>query len=190
MAALPRPRPDLVTTRRRDTALATHGRLVPVGLFTPAEATAHLQHALAAQGRREPEANLAALARDLGHLPLALSQAAAYLTDTHITVARYRARLADRARHLADLLPEPGALPAEVLRTRPYTGGLLMTFTSCQISSPKTATAMTPATFPKMAAAIPPMTRQRKARPMNLRQAAPLSTSHTRCPTWEMLCNG
>ncbi|MFD6892175.1 NB-ARC domain-containing protein [Streptomyces sp. NPDC059957] len=101
----------LVTTRRRDAALATHGRLVPVGLFTPAEATAHLQQALAAQGRREPEANLAALAQDLGHLPLALSQAAAYLIDTHITVARYRARLADRARHLADLLPEPGGLP-------------------------------------------------------------------------------
>ncbi|MFZ3499591.1 tetratricopeptide repeat protein [Streptomyces sp. 5.8] len=101
----------LVTTRRRDAALATHGRLVPVGLFTPAEATAHLQQALAAQGRREREANLAALAEDLGHLPLALSQAAAYLIDTHITVARYRARLADRARHLADLLPEPGGLP-------------------------------------------------------------------------------
>ncbi|MFE9563678.1 FxSxx-COOH system tetratricopeptide repeat protein [Streptomyces sp. NPDC006487] len=101
----------LVTTRRRDAALVTHGRLVPVGLFTPAEATAHLQQALAAQGRHEPEANLAALAEDLGHLPLALSQAAAYLIDTHITVARYRARLADRARHLADLLPEPGCLP-------------------------------------------------------------------------------
>lgn len=101
----------LVTTRRRDAALATHGRLVPVGLFTPAEATAHLQQALAAQGRHEPEGNLAALAEDLGHLPLALSQAAAYLIDTHITVARYRARLADRARHLADLLPEPGDLP-------------------------------------------------------------------------------
>ncbi|WP_327305179.1 tetratricopeptide repeat protein [Streptomyces sp. NBC_01298] len=101
----------LVTTRRRDAALATHGRLVPVGLFTPAEATAHLRQALAAQGRDEPEANLAALAEDLGHLPLALSQAAAYLVDTHITVARYRARLADRARHLADLLPEPDALP-------------------------------------------------------------------------------
>ncbi|MFJ7271273.1 tetratricopeptide repeat protein [Streptomyces sp. NPDC099050] len=101
----------LVTTRRRDAALATHGRLVPVGLFTPAEATAHLHQALAAQGRDEPEPNLAALAEDLGHLPLALSQAAAYLIDTHITVARYRARLADRARHLADLLPEPGALP-------------------------------------------------------------------------------
>lgn len=101
----------LVTTRRRDAALATHGSLVPVGLFTPAEATAHLRHALATQGRSEPEPDLAALAQDLGHLPLALSQAAAYLTDTHLTAAEYRTRLADRARHLADLLPEPGHLP-------------------------------------------------------------------------------
>ncbi|MCX5123284.1 tetratricopeptide repeat protein [Streptomyces sp. NBC_00347] len=101
----------LVTTRRRDAALATHGRLVPVGLFTPAEATAHLRHALTAQGRSEPEADLAALAEDLGHLPLALSQAAAYLVDTGLSAAAYRTRLADRARQLADLLPEPGELP-------------------------------------------------------------------------------
>ncbi|WP_407837772.1 FxSxx-COOH system tetratricopeptide repeat protein [Streptomyces sp. DSM 116496] len=101
----------LVTTRRRDAALATHGHLVPVGLFTPAEATAHLRHALAAQGRSEPEADLTALARDLGHLPLALSQAAAYLVDTELSPADYRTRLADRARQLGDLLPEPGSLP-------------------------------------------------------------------------------
>ncbi|MDD9378114.1 tetratricopeptide repeat protein [Streptomyces sp. ZAF1911] len=101
----------LATTRRRDAALATHGRLVPVGLFTPAEATAHLRHALAAQGRTEPEPDLAALAEDLGHLPLALSQAAAYLTDTELSAAAYRTRLTDRARQLADLLPEPGQLP-------------------------------------------------------------------------------
>ncbi|MFE4637636.1 tetratricopeptide repeat protein [Streptomyces sp. NPDC056773] len=101
----------LVTTRRRDAALATHGRLVPVGLFTPAEATAHLRHALAAHGRTEPEPDLTALAEDLGHLPLALSQAAAYLTDTELSAAAYRTRLSDRARQLADLLPEPGSLP-------------------------------------------------------------------------------
>ncbi|MFE4260430.1 tetratricopeptide repeat protein [Streptomyces sp. NPDC056883] len=101
----------LVTTRRRDAALSSHGRLVPVGLFTPAEATAHLRHALAAQGRSEPESDLGALAEDLGHLPLALSQAAAYLVDTELSAAAYRTRLADRARQLADLLPEAGSLP-------------------------------------------------------------------------------
>ncbi|MFD6887432.1 hypothetical protein [Streptomyces sp. NPDC059957] len=52
---------------------------------------------------------LAAVADDLGHLPLALSRAAVYLTDTHLDAATYRTRLADR--QLPDLLPEPGALP-------------------------------------------------------------------------------
>ncbi|MFF5303659.1 tetratricopeptide repeat protein, partial [Streptomyces sp. NPDC013161] len=97
----------LVTTRRRDTALTQRGRLVQVGLFTTAEATAYLTEA----GRHEPAEQLAALAGDLGHLPLALSQAAAYLTDTALDCAAYRRLLADRARQLDDLLPEPGALP-------------------------------------------------------------------------------
>ncbi|MBT2482998.1 tetratricopeptide repeat protein [Streptomyces sp. ISL-94] len=98
----------LVTTRRRDAALASHGRLVPVGLFTRAEATAYLQQALAAHGRHEPAADLTALSDDLGYLPLALSQAAAYLIDTHLDTVTYRTRLADRARQLSGLLPEPG----------------------------------------------------------------------------------
>ncbi|MFD5145641.1 tetratricopeptide repeat protein [Streptomyces sp. NPDC058401] len=101
----------LVTTRRREAALVTHGRRVPVDRFTPTEATAHLRQALAGQGRPEPDVDLAALAEDLGYLPLALSQAAAYLADTHLTAAEYRTRLADRARQLVDLLPEPGDLP-------------------------------------------------------------------------------
>ncbi|MGA5559237.1 FxSxx-COOH system tetratricopeptide repeat protein [Streptomyces lavendulocolor] len=101
----------LVTTRRRDAALALRGRLVTVGLFTPAEATTYLQEALAEHGRHEPAADLAALAGDLGHLPLALSQAAAYLIDAHLDAATYRTRLTDRARQLPDLLPEPKALP-------------------------------------------------------------------------------
>ncbi|MFB7177332.1 tetratricopeptide repeat protein [Streptomyces sp. NPDC056257] len=101
----------LLTTRRRDAALTAHGRRVPVGLFTPAESTTYLQETLAAQDRRDTVADLASLAEDLGHLPLALSQAAAYLADTHLNAADYRVRLADRARQLADLLPEPGALP-------------------------------------------------------------------------------
>ncbi|MDX3536846.1 NB-ARC domain-containing protein [Streptomyces sp. MB09-01] len=102
----------LITTRRRDAALTAHGRPVPVGLFTPAEAIAYLQQALAAHGGRGSTTEaLADLAEDLGHLPLALSQAAAYLVDTHLDAADYRTRLADRARQLADLLPEPGTLP-------------------------------------------------------------------------------
>ncbi|WP_380285950.1 FxSxx-COOH system tetratricopeptide repeat protein [Kitasatospora purpeofusca] len=100
----------LVTTRRKDAALAgVSRRLIEVGLFNEAEALAYLTAALAAHGRREPERELAALARDLGYLPLALSQAAAYLVDAGTACASYRELLADRTRALADavLVPLP-----------------------------------------------------------------------------------
>ena len=100
----------LVTTRRRDAALTGPGRrLVPVGLFTPEEAVSYLAASLAAHDRHEPE--LADLAAELGHLPLALSQAVAYLIDAGLDCATYREMLADRARTLADALPDPEALP-------------------------------------------------------------------------------
>ncbi|MFI6157878.1 tetratricopeptide repeat protein [Kitasatospora sp. NPDC051170] len=103
----------LVTTRRREAALtgAAGRRLVNVGLFTPHEASVHLTSVLAGHGRHEPADQIALLAADLGHLPLALTQAATYLTDAALTCADYRRLLADRVRTLADLLPEPCSLP-------------------------------------------------------------------------------
>ncbi|GGW82730.1 hypothetical protein GCM10010350_79400 [Streptomyces galilaeus] len=102
----------LVTTRRREAALTGAGRrLVTVGLFTPQDAAAYLTAVLAAHDRHEPADQINSLAADLGHLPLALAQAAAYIIDTNVTCARYRRLLADRLRKLADLLPEPNALP-------------------------------------------------------------------------------
>lgn len=86
----------LLTTRRRDAALFGEGRRrIEVGLFTPDESVAYLT----------------ALASDLGHLPLALSQAAAYLIDSDQTAAAYRALLTDRATTLDQLAPD--ALPDE-----------------------------------------------------------------------------
>ncbi|MFC4467759.1 tetratricopeptide repeat protein [Streptomyces xiangluensis] len=97
----------LVTTRRRDAALMGEGRrLIEVGLFTEAEAIAHLTAFLAAHSRSEPADQLAALAADLGYLPLALAQAAAYLIDSSEDVAAYRALLADRTITLADTTPD------------------------------------------------------------------------------------
>ncbi|MFE1874726.1 tetratricopeptide repeat protein [Streptomyces sp. NPDC059496] len=102
----------LVTTRRREAALTGEDRRrIDVGLFTAAEAADYLTACLAAHGRQEPAGQLAALAFDLGHLPLALAQAAAYIVDTGLVCAAYRDRLADRERKLAQLLPEAGALP-------------------------------------------------------------------------------
>ncbi|MFE2584570.1 tetratricopeptide repeat protein [Streptomyces sp. NPDC059378] len=100
----------LVTTRRRDAALTGNGRrLIEVGLFSRAEAVAYLTDVLTDHGHSEPADQLGALADDLGCLPLALSQAAAYLADAHLTCADYRALLADRATTLADAVPD--ALP-------------------------------------------------------------------------------
>ncbi|WP_406167182.1 FxSxx-COOH system tetratricopeptide repeat protein [Streptomyces sp. NBC_00996] len=106
----------LVTTRRRDAALTGRGRhTVEVGLFTTDESLTYLTTSLAAHGRDESADELAALAGDLGYLPLALAQAAAYLIDSGDDVATYRNLLADRATTLVviapDALPDDQALP-------------------------------------------------------------------------------
>ncbi|MFJ8768822.1 tetratricopeptide repeat protein [Streptomyces clavifer] len=102
----------LITTRRRDAALTgSDRRLVTVGMFTPEEASAYLTAALEPHHHHEPADELAALAADLGHLPLALAQAAAYLINSAMDCTAYRQLLADRARTFADVLPEPDALP-------------------------------------------------------------------------------
>ncbi|MBY8842897.1 tetratricopeptide repeat protein [Streptomyces sp. SP2-10] len=102
----------LVTTRRKDGALSGHGRrLIEVGLFTPEESLAYLTAALADHHRPENVDLLAALAEDLGHLPLALAQAAAYIVDSGETVVAYRELLADRTKKLIDAAPD--VLPDE-----------------------------------------------------------------------------
>lgn len=114
----------LATTRRRDAALTRNARPpIKVGLFTPDEAATYLTTSLAAHSRNEPADYLATLARDLGRLPLALSQATAYIIDAAIPVdcvpcphdegecPSYRALLADRVTALVDLAPD--VLPDE-----------------------------------------------------------------------------
>lgn len=97
----------LITTRRRDAALTGPDRqLMPVGLFSSDEATTYLSETLAAHAHTENLDEIAALASDLGHLPLALSQAAAYIVDADIDVAMYRRLLSDRSRTLADAAPD------------------------------------------------------------------------------------
>lgn len=99
----------VVTTRRRDAALLAGRHLIDVDVFSPDESVAYLRDTLRHRPQRLHEA--AELAADLGHLPLALSQAAAYILDRgpRLTCARYRSLLADQRRGLADLAPD--ALP-------------------------------------------------------------------------------
>jgi hypothetical protein len=91
----------IVTTRSRDAAWQTRARhRLDVGVFTPAEASAYLTEALR-RPERAPYSDAAEvtapLAADLGYLPLALAQAAAYLVDAGIGIPEYRALLSDRA---------------------------------------------------------------------------------------------
>ncbi|WP_405584380.1 tetratricopeptide repeat protein [Streptomyces sp. NBC_01190] len=106
----------VITTRRRDAALTGPGRRrIDVGVFSPAEAAAYVAAVLATYDRTEPAAEVRGLAADLGHLPLALSQAAAYVVDAGIPLTTYRTRLADRTRTLTEVSPD--ALPDA--QTRP-----------------------------------------------------------------------
>ena len=95
----------VITTRRRDSALLDGRHLVDVSVFTPAEAEAYLNGRLGDGSRRLDESRQ--LAEDLGFLPLALAQAAAYIRDQDLTCASYRQRL--RRRSLNRL--HPAALP-------------------------------------------------------------------------------
>lgn len=100
----------VVTTRRQDAALRGHGRrLVEVGAFTVAEAHAHLAAVLAE--RTSLLDGAVELAAELGFLPLALAQAAAYMLDRNLSCVAYLERLTDRWRRLATVLPEQEALP-------------------------------------------------------------------------------
>ena len=102
----------VVTTRRRDAALTGEGRrLVEVGLFTSDEAATYLTAKLAAHGRHDDSHQIERLAQDLGRLPLALAQAAAYIVDLNLACSTYRKRLSDRRRTLLELVPDEGALP-------------------------------------------------------------------------------
>lgn len=105
----------VVTTRRRDAALLRPGvRVIPVGVFTLEEATGYLadrlsldpDSAVAPAGlpAHRPE-DVAALTSVLGHFPLALSQAAAFLIDTGMDLPSYLSLLTDERESLAGLFP-------------------------------------------------------------------------------------
>jgi hypothetical protein len=97
----------VVTTRRRDAALSGHQRrLINVDQFTPQESRSYLAAKQLVDGAD-------ALADDLGHLPVALAQAAAYIVDRNLSCVDYRKRWADRRRTLPSLLPDAEGLPDE-----------------------------------------------------------------------------
>ncbi|GIF48202.1 tetratricopeptide repeat protein [Asanoa ferruginea] len=81
----------LATTRRRDAALSGSGRtLIDIDVYTPNESTTYLRQRLTeARHAHLLDHTTNALADRLGHLPLALSHAAAYMVNQGVTCARY-----------------------------------------------------------------------------------------------------
>ena len=77
----------IVTTRRRDAALRrTDWRIVEVGPYTVDESLAYLRLKVAKPDLLDGAADLAT---ELGGLPLALAQAAAFVQDVEVTCAEY-----------------------------------------------------------------------------------------------------
>ncbi|WP_460363249.1 caspase, EACC1-associated type, partial [Actinocorallia lasiicapitis] len=102
----------LATTRRRDAALTGQSRhRIDVDLYTPEEARAYLEAKLASHHRTDDTGQIDLLASDVGLLPLALAQAAAYLLDAGLDCRTYRERLADQRIRLGQIVPEEGSLP-------------------------------------------------------------------------------
>lgn len=99
----------IVTTRRRDAALAgQRRRILDVDVFSPQQAKQYLEAVLHQQQLGD---DIDGVAADLRGLPLALAQAAAFMLDRHLPCSQYRRRFADQRRRLSELLPEPEALP-------------------------------------------------------------------------------
>jgi len=117
----------IVTTRRRDAALAGHERRrVDVTVFTATESTAFLQERLEYHPGLAVGAERLTVA--LGHLPLALAQAGAYIVDRGITCEEYLRRFTERRRTLAALSPEADSLPDQQRSTMATTWALSVDF--------------------------------------------------------------
>ncbi len=81
-------------------------------MFTPEESMVFLTQRLS--GRPAQAEGAARLAHELGHLPVVLAQAAAYIVDrTALTCSAYLRRWTDRRRTLAAVLPNNSGLPDE-----------------------------------------------------------------------------
>lgn len=97
----------LATSRLKDVRLTGQGRArIDIGVFSGTEAAAYLEQRLGAEGVGHLlDGSAQELAEDLGHLPLAIGHAAAYLINEQLSGGAYLRRLRDRTRGLDELLP-------------------------------------------------------------------------------------
>ncbi|MFJ6902576.1 NB-ARC domain-containing protein, partial [Streptomyces hokutonensis] len=97
----------LATTRLKDARLTGGGRTrVDVDVYTPQEADAYLRARLTSENMSHLLGDqTTSLADALGHLPLALSHAAAYMINEELSCAAYLQQFAERAARLDEVLP-------------------------------------------------------------------------------------
>jgi hypothetical protein len=103
---------QVVITTRHISAALTGDRCQPVkvDVFTRQDSMAFLKEKLAALDHQPQD--IETLAETLGHLPLALAQAATYIVDRWpMTCAGYCVQFASRRKVLTDLFPDLGELP-------------------------------------------------------------------------------
>lgn len=122
----------LATTRRTDALLSGQSRkLIRLDLYTPEEAHAYLHRRLTDAGHPhlyDPD-EAGRLAEELGHLPLALGHAAAYMINKRCSTGDYLQRFRDTGNRLNDLLPANADTEGY---GRPVTTALLISLSAVQ----------------------------------------------------------
>ncbi|MEV7182372.1 FxSxx-COOH system tetratricopeptide repeat protein [Kitasatospora sp. NPDC093679] len=125
----------LATTRRRDAEINENGRtVVSVDVYEPDESVAYLGARLAAADRAHLlDGRAPALAAALGHLPLALSHATAYMINETLGCTAYLEVLAARQALLDQVLPPA---PDDEGNLRRITATLLLSLDAVQAVDP------------------------------------------------------
>ncbi|MFF0381558.1 tetratricopeptide repeat protein [Streptomyces sp. NPDC004286] len=98
----------LATTRLKDARMTGGGRTrIDIDVYTPEEARAFVSARLTGEGMGHLlDAQVDELAAALGHLPLALSHATAYMINEELTCTAYLALFTDHRTSLEQALPE------------------------------------------------------------------------------------
>lgn len=126
----------LATTRRRDARLSGGGRaLIEVDTFAPAESDAYLRARLTDVNMVHLlDAQAANLPRELGHLPLALAHAAAYMINEEAPCTDYLRLFTGQQSRLEALLPPEADTEGY---GRPVAAALLLTLDVVQRRVPE-----------------------------------------------------
>jgi hypothetical protein len=97
----------VITTRRTDLLLPRTAQ-IPVGIYTPTESLDYLRERFDTDPRARADCldGAAELAEALGHLPLALTQAASYIARRARTCTTYLQEFTDQRAKVPDLFPE------------------------------------------------------------------------------------